>query len=97
MVDEEREYSVAKALALVEYRVVIVIVNSKCLQRPQKRSRWNQLNHRRLSKIKSIGNGSEPESQTGRQSDGYGGWYLVSADINCRITGSSSRELGTLG
>src|SRR6218665_435061 len=34
---------------------VIVIVNSRFLQRPQKRSRRNQLIHRRLSKTKSTG------------------------------------------
>jgi len=33
--------------------------------------------HRRLSKAKSIGRGSDLESQTGRQSYGYhGGWCL---------------------
>ena len=54
--------------------IVTVIVSSIFLQRPQKRSRGNQLIHRRLSKTKSIGSGSDPESQAGRQSDGYGGW-----------------------
>jgi len=53
--------------------IVIVIVNSIFLQCPQKRSRGNQLIHRRLSKSKSIGSGSDPESQAGRQTDGYGG------------------------
>ena len=56
--------------------IVIVIVNSRFLQRPQKRSRGNQRIHRRLSKTKSIGSGSDSESQAGRQSDGYGGWCL---------------------
>ena len=55
---------------------VIVIVNFWFLERPQKRSRRNQLFHRRLTKIKSIGSGQDPESQAGRQSDGYGGWCL---------------------
>jgi len=41
--------------------IVIVIVNSIFLQRPQKQGRGNQLIHRRLSRIKS---------------DGYGGWCL---------------------
>src|SRR6218665_1709286 len=54
----------------------IVFVNSIFLQRPKKRSRGNQLIHRRLSKPKSIGGGSDPERQAGRQSDGYGGWCL---------------------
>ena len=50
-----------------------VIVISIFLQRPQKRSRGNHLIHRRLSKTKSI---DSPESQAGRQSDGYDGWCL---------------------
>jgi len=29
-----------------------------------------------LNKTKSIGSRSNPESQAGRQSDGYGGWCL---------------------
>src|SRR6218665_3018924 len=41
----------------------IVIVNSRFLERPQKRSRRNQLIHRRLTKTKSIGSGQDPESQ----------------------------------
>src|SRR6218665_1818811 len=36
----------------------------------------NQLIQRRLSKRKSIGSGSDLESQAGRQSDGYGEWCL---------------------
>src|SRR6218665_2631373 len=55
---------------------VIVIVNSRFLERPQKRSHRNQLIHRRLTKTKSIGSGQDPESQAGRQSDGSGGWCL---------------------
>ena len=47
--------------------IVIVIVNSWFLERPQKRSRRNQLIHRRLTKTKSIGSGQDPES--GRQAD----------------------------
>src|SRR6218665_917575 len=56
------------------FLVVIVIVNSRFLQISQRRSRGKQFIHRRLSKAKSIGSGSDPESQAGRQSDGYGGW-----------------------
>src|SRR6218665_4117122 len=41
------------------------------LQRPQKRSRGNQLIRRRLSQAKSIGKGQNTESQAGIQSDGY--------------------------
>src|SRR6218665_3350587 len=37
--------------------IKIVIVSSRFLQRPQKRSLGNQLSHRRLSKTKSIGSG----------------------------------------
>ena len=54
----------------------IVIVNSRFLKLPQKRSRRNQLIPRRLTKRKSIGGGQDPESQAGRRSDGYGGWCL---------------------
>src|SRR6218665_169618 len=42
----------------------------------QKRSRRNQLIHRRLTKTKLIGSSQDPESQAGRQSDGCGGWWL---------------------
>ena len=47
---------------------IIVIVNPRFLEHPQKRGRRNQLIHRRLSKPNSIGNGSDSES------DGYGVW-----------------------
>ena len=50
--------------------IVGLIVNSGFLERPRKRSRGNQLIHRRLTKTKSIGSGQNPESQAGRQSDG---------------------------
>ena len=54
----------------------VVIVNSRLLERPQKRSRGVQLIHRRLTKRKSLRSGQHPESQEGRQSDCYGGWCL---------------------
>src|SRR6218665_876190 len=54
----------------------IVIVNSRFLERPQKQSCRNRLIHRRLTKTKLIGSDKDPESQAGRQSDGYGGWCL---------------------
>src|SRR6218665_2336910 len=54
----------------------VVIVNSIFLQRPQKRDLGNQLIHRRLSKTKSTGSGSDSESQASRHSDDYGGWCL---------------------
>jgi len=43
----------------------IVIVNSRFLERSQKRSCWNQLIHRRITKTKSIGSGQDPESEAG--------------------------------
>src|SRR6218665_2543957 len=64
-------------LATYAYNPHIVIVNSRFLQRPQKRSRRNQLIHRRLTETKSTGSGQDPESQAGRQSDAIdGGWCL---------------------
>src|SRR6218665_840435 len=55
----------------------IVIVNSIFpLKHPQKRGRGNHLIYRCLSKTKSIGSGSDLESQADRQSDGYGVWSL---------------------
>ena len=47
------------------------------MQRPQKRGRGNQLIHRRLSRTKSIGSGSDPKSQGGqtvRRLDGVWRW-----------------------
>ena len=41
-----------------------------------RRSRRNQLIHKRLTKTKSISSDQDPESKGGRQSDGYGGWCL---------------------
>ena len=41
------------------------------LEISQKQSRGNQLIHRHLSKTKSIGSGSDPESQAGKHSDDY--------------------------
>ena len=37
--------------------IIIIIVNSRFLQRPQKRSHENQLIHQRLSKTNSTGRG----------------------------------------
>ena len=48
----------------------MVIVNSRFIERPQKRSRGNQLIHRRLTKTK--GCGQDPESQAGKQL-----WWMV--------------------
>ena len=49
------------------------MVNSRFLERPQKRNRRSQLTciHRRLPK--TIDSGQDPEKQAGIQSDGYGG------------------------
>jgi len=58
---------------------VIVIVNSRFLHCTHKRSRGNQLIHRRLSKTKSISYAVgqiQRVRQAGRYSDGYGGWCL---------------------
>jgi len=52
----------------------IVIINSRCLQRPQRRSRENQFINRRLSKTKLTAAVRSRESSG--QSDGYGGWCL---------------------
>src|SRR6218665_3087586 len=61
---------------MLQLELEIVIVNSRFLERPQKQSLRNQLIHRRLTKTKSIGSGQDPESQSGRQLNGYGGWCL---------------------
>jgi len=47
--------------------IVIVIVNSRFLQCPQKRSRGNQLIYRHLSKTKSIGSKPDPVRQADSQ------------------------------
>ena len=44
-----------------QHSIVIVIVNSRFLERPQKRSHGNQLIHRRFIKTKSIGRGQDPD------------------------------------
>jgi len=56
--------SISKPKYLLEL-LVIVIVNSWFLERPQKRNRRNQLIHRRLTKTKSIGSGQDSECQAG--------------------------------
>src|SRR6218665_3920931 len=61
-------------ISLNEDTYILVIVNSRFIERPQKRSRGNQLIHRRLTKTKLIGSSQDPENQAGRESDGYGGW-----------------------
>ena len=49
----------------------IVIVNSRFLQRPQKRNRRNQLIYRRLSKTKSLDSGRVRSRESGRL------WWMV--------------------
>src|SRR6218665_524875 len=57
---------------------LIVIVNSRFLQRPQKRSRGNQLIHRHFSRKKSTDREIKIQRvrQAGRESDRYAGWCL---------------------
>jgi len=47
--------------------ILIVIINSRFLERSQKRSRGNQLIHRRLNITKWTGSNQNPESQRGRR------------------------------
>jgi len=59
------------------WTLIIIIVNSKFLMRPQRRIRGNQLIHRCLSKTESIGSGLDPESPADRQTamvDGVWSW-----------------------
>jgi len=65
--------------------IVIVIVNSIFLQRPQKRSRGNQLIHRRLSKTKPIGSGSDPESQAGTQTVKRLWWMVFGVEMGREV------------
>jgi len=50
----------------------LLFVNSRFLKHPQKRSCWNQLIHKCLTKAESMGWSQDPESQAGGQSDGHG-------------------------
>jgi len=64
----------------------IVIINSRFLQCPQKQSRRNQLIHRHFSYTKSIGSGSDPESQANSQTvmvDGVWSWEGEGDIIGC--------------
>src|SRR6218665_902306 len=74
-------------LKLHKPTIVIVIVNSRFLERPQKRSCGNQLIHRHLTKTKLIGSGQDPESQVGRQSDGYIWWMVLGVKTGREIWG----------
>src|SRR5688572_24059298 len=60
--------------------IVIVIVNSIFLQRPQKRSRGNQLIHRRLTKTESIGRGSKSR-ESGRQTVRRLRWMMLRVEM----------------
>ena len=63
---------------------LIVIVNSGFLERPQKRIRWNQLIHGRLTKTKSIGSGQDQESQAGRQTVRRLWWMVLGVETGGR-------------
>ena len=58
------------ALYVAAFRL-IVIVNFRFLERPQKRSRRNQLIHKRLTKTKSIGSAAAVKIQRVRQADSH--------------------------
>src|SRR6218665_1125946 len=55
---------------------------------PTKRSRGNQLIHRHLSKIKSLGSGSVPESQAGRQKVRRLWWVVLGVETG-KLVGRS--------
>src|SRR6218665_868184 len=67
----------------------IVIANSRFLERPQKRSRRNQLIHGRLTKTKLIGSGQDPESQAGRQTVRRLWWMVFGVETGREVRGSS--------
>jgi len=66
---------------------LIVIVNSKLLQRPQKRGHGNQLIHRRSIKTKSKGMGSKSR-ESGKQTDRRLRWMVFGVETT-RLTGRS--------
>src|SRR6218665_1671271 len=63
------------------------IVNSRFLQRPQKRIRGNQLIHKRLSKRKSIGSGSDDlrSGESSRQTDRRLLWMVFGVEMGRRV------------
>src|SRR6218665_538035 len=65
----------------------IVIVNSRFLQRPQKRNCRHHLIHRRLIKTKSIGSGQYPESQAGRQTVRRLWWMVLGVETGREVCG----------
>ena len=73
---------------------VIVIVNSRFLERPQKRSRGNQLIHRRLTRTKSIGSGQNPESQAGRQTIRRLWWMVFGVETGWEVRGRGRARIG---
>ena len=72
-------YNVGQTL----YVRIIVIVNSRFLERPQKRSRRNQLIHRRLTKAKSIGSGQD----AGRQTVSRLWWMVLGVETEREVRG----------
>jgi len=74
--------------------IVIVLVNSRFLKRPQKRSRGNQLIHRRITGTKSKGSELDTKSQADRQPAGYGG--MGKTMIQDRIYKKADRTIGNI-
>ena len=65
----------------------IVIVNSWFLERPQKRSRRNQLIHRHLTKTKSIGSGRDPDRESDRQTVRRLWWMVFGVETRREVWG----------
>ena len=62
-------------MTIIRLQFVIIIVNSRFLERPQAKLREPAYSQG-LTRTKSISSGQNPESQAGRQSGSYGGWCL---------------------
>src|SRR5688572_30665250 len=71
----------------------IVIVKSIFLERPQKRSRGNQLIHRRLIKTESIGRGSKSR-QSGRQTVRRLRWMMFRVEMAREVRGGEGIGIG---
>ena len=61
------------------------------IQRSQKRNCGNQLIHRSLTTAQSIGSGQDPESQSGKQSDGW--WMVQSTETAMEEEGRGRTEV----
>src|SRR5688572_28723118 len=86
-------YAIIKNTIFTSIRNRIIIVNSIFLQRPQKRSRGNQLIHRRLTKTESIGRGSKSR-ESGRQTVRRLRWMMLRVDMAREVRGSEGIGLG---